>query len=107
MTFELGKADKNGISLLTHLMEVKKQSGQTPTKLKQFNETEAPLLGSFYSFWLALHERRQYSEYGPMPLTFPEIKAWKELMEEDVSSYGVEVICSIDRLYLKHQMKKV
>lgn len=61
----------------------------------------------FYFWWLDLHERRTYQEGIPCPLTYPEIAAWKELTQEDITPYGVSVLCSIDRLYLKHQLKKV
>ena len=55
----------------------------------------------FYFCWLELHERRTYNEFAPNPITFSDIKVYQELMQEDLSPYGVEVICSIDRLYLK------
>lgn len=95
-----------GVTLLDQLKFVEKQ-GHTPELLKQYYSTECPPeMGGFYLCWLELHERRTYGEYGASPLTYLEIKAWKELFGESISPYGVEIICGIDRLYLESRIKK-
>lgn len=93
---------------MEHLKAVEKNHGIVDPKLEKFYANKCPAsMAGYYFSWLALHKRRTYTEAGPNPLTFPEIKAWKELMEENITSYGVEVICSIDELYLKYQMENM
>ncbi len=37
---------------------------------------------------------------GPNPITYNEIKAWKELTDTPISSREVEVIKSVDVVYM-------
>ncbi len=37
---------------------------------------------------------------GPNPITYNEIKAWKELTETHISSRDVEAIKSVDVVYM-------
>jgi len=49
---------------------------------------------------------RQYSEVGPMALTYSEMKAWCELMKVTPTAWEVETIKEIDRAYITEAMKK-
>lgn len=61
-------------------------------------------------FW-QIHRGRTYGMSGPNPLTWPDIKAWKEVLNIQIHPLEVELIKEIDSTYLeylanKHKAKK-
>lgn len=40
---------------------------------------------------------------GPMPLTFTEIKNWKELMDIELSPFDVDVLTALDDVALNQK----
>ncbi|PKN71192.1 MAG: hypothetical protein CVU54_01865 [Deltaproteobacteria bacterium HGW-Deltaproteobacteria-12] len=53
-----------------------------------------------------LSNGRQYGEFGPMPLSFSEIRAWANLTKIEPEAWEVDVIKQLDRAYLAEAMKK-
>lgn len=43
---------------------------------------------------------------GPMPLTFTEIRNWKELMDVELTPFDVEVIIALDDVALNQKEGK-
>ena len=91
--------DKNGVSEREHLEEVERQIGQTPIELQG---PEFPELMEFvWSAFLSLNAARGQGYSGPMPISFSEISAWKELTGNQLSTWEVEAIKKIDSLYVR------
>ncbi len=53
-----------------------------------------------WSAFIALSNSRTAGFSGPNPITYSEIKAWKELTDTPISSREVEVIKSVDVVYM-------
>jgi len=53
-----------------------------------------------WSAFIALSNSRTMGFSGPNPITYNEIKAWKELTDTPISSREVEVIKSVDVVYM-------
>jgi len=49
---------------------------------------------------------RSYSEAGPGPLTYTEIRSWAELTREELEAWEVKVLKRIDRLFISESLKK-
>lgn len=56
-------------------------------------------------FW-QIHEGRSYGMSGPNPLTWPDIKAWKDLLNIQIHSLEVGLIKVIDSAYLEYLANK-
>jgi len=49
---------------------------------------------------------RDYTEVGPLPLTYTEIKAWSELTKQGPEAWEVKTLKRIDRLFISESLKK-
>jgi len=49
---------------------------------------------------------RGYSEAGPSPLTYTEIKAWSDLTRQDPQAWEIQVLKQIDRIFISESLKK-
>jgi hypothetical protein len=49
---------------------------------------------------LALSNRRSAGFSGPNPITFEQIKAWKELTETPIDAWEIEAIIRLDGVYM-------
>ncbi len=58
------------------------------------------LLGHVWSAFLALSNRRSMGFSGPNPITFEQIKAWKELTETPIDAWEIEAIIRLDEVYM-------
>jgi len=58
------------------------------------------LLGHVWSAFLALSNRRSTGFSGPNPITFEQIKAWKELTETPIDAWEIEAIIRLDGVYM-------
>lgn len=101
---QLGKRQGDGATLRQHLEKVKEQTGKTPAQL---DPVEIPDAARYlWVYFCELSGGRQYSEVGPMALTYSEIKAWCDLMKVEPTAFEVETIKEIDRAYITEIMKK-
>lgn len=78
---------------------MRKSTGTTPADLVM-PPFPAPLKHLWAAF-LALHQGRTYSMGGPNPLTYESILAWVTLTGTDLSAWDVEVIKTLDMIWLK------
>mgnify|MGYP001285529195 CR=1 FL=1 len=53
-----------------------------------------------WSAFVALSNSRTMGFSGPNPITYNEIKAWKELTDTSVSSRDIEAIKLVDVVYM-------
>jgi hypothetical protein len=97
--FKLNKLDKDGISEREHLEQVERQTGRRPEALEP--PTDFPmLLGHVWSAFLTLSNRRTMGFSGPNPVTFEQIKAWKELTETPIDTWEIQAIIRLDQVYM-------
>jgi len=98
--FKLNKPDKDGITEREHLEQVERQIGQRPEALEP--PTVFPqLMSHVWSAFIALSNSRTQGFSGPNPITYEQIKAWKELTETPVEPREVEAIKSVDTVYMR------
>ena len=57
-------------------------------------------MSHFWSAFVALSNSRTMGFSGPNPITYNEIKAWKELTDTSVSSRDIEAIKLVDVVYM-------
>lgn len=89
----------DGCTLREQLLSVQRQTKKTPVELQ--NLTELP--ESCYSIWghfLALDSKRSSNGYGANPLSYSDIKAYFDLIQETVEPCEVRLINTLDRTLL-------
>jgi len=57
-------------------------------------------LSHVWSAFLTLSNRRSTGFSGPNPITFEQIKAWKELTETPIDAWEIEAIIRLDEVYM-------
>jgi hypothetical protein len=73
--------------------------GRTPLQLQA---PEFPTeLEYLWDYFLELSSTRPQGYSGPLPITYQEIAAWRDLTDNPITSLDVEVIKRLDRIYLK------
>lgn len=98
--FELNQTDDNGITEREHLEQVEKQIGYTPEALE--NPTIFPrLLSYIWSAFVDLNSARTAGFSGPNPITYTEIKAWKELTETPLSAWDIQALKRLDQVFIR------
>lgn len=60
----------------------------------------------WFAFW-ELDRTRPNAGFGPMPITFTELKSWCELMGEPLDRGDIQVLGRLDRAYLDEASKKL
>ncbi len=97
--FKLNKPDKDGITEREHLEQVERQIGRRPEALEP--PTVFPqLLSHVWSVFCVLSNSRTAGFSGPNPITYEQIKAWKELTETPISTWEIEAIKRLDAVYM-------
>ena len=97
--FKLNKPDKDGITEREHLEQVERQIGRRPEALEP--PTEFPqLMSHVWSAFCVLSNSRTAGFSGPNPITYEQIKAWKELTETPIAPREVEAIKRLDAVYM-------
>jgi len=97
--FKLNKPDKDGITERQHLEQVEGQIGRRLEALE--SPTVFPqLLSHVWSAFCVLNNSRTAGFSGPNPITYEQIKAWKELTETPVATWEVEAIIRLDTVYM-------
>jgi hypothetical protein len=96
--FSVSKPDKSGTSEREHLEQVERQTGHRP---KALDGPDFPLLMSHvWSAFIALSNGRSMGFSGPNPLSYQEIKTWKELTETPLSAWEVEAVKRVDVVFM-------
>jgi len=54
-----------------------------------------------WSAFISLSNTRTSGFSGPNPITYEQIKAWKELTETPISSRDIEAIVRVDTVYMR------
>lgn len=96
--FSISKPDKNGISEREHLEQVERQTGRRPKALE--GPSFPVLLSHIWSAFITLNSARTAGFSGVNPITYEQIKAWKELTDTPLSSWEVEAIKRVDVVYI-------
>jgi hypothetical protein len=86
------------VPLRAHLQQVAKVTGRTPPELiaPPFPERAAHVWQAF----VEIHTGRSYSANGPNPLSWPDIKAWDDLMRVGLKEWEIRAIKALDVLWL-------
>ena len=97
--FKLNKSDKDGVTEREHLEQVERQTKRRPEALEP--PTSFPqLMSHVWSAFCVLSNSRTAGFSGPNPITYEEIKAWKELTETPIAPWEIEAIKSLDTVYM-------
>jgi len=98
--FKLNRPDKDGITEREHLEQVERQIGRRPEALEP--PTEFPqLMSHVWSAFCVLSNNRTAGFSGPNPITYEQIKAWKELTETPIAPWEVEATKEVDAVYMR------
>ena len=97
-TFEFDKPQEGGTKR-DHYEQIERQLGYTP---EEAIGPDFPLLVQhIWAAFCSLSTGRTTGFSGPDPITFEQIKAWKELTGEPLSSREVEAIKRIDAVFVR------
>ena len=97
--FKLNKPDKDGITEREHLEQVERQTGRRLEALEP--PTPFPmLLEHVWSAFCRLSNSRTTGFSGPNPITYEQIKAWKELTETPIDPWEIQAVIRLDRVYM-------
>ena len=98
--FKLSLPDENGTTQREHLEQVERQIGHKPKELEP--PTEFPtLLSHVWSAFIDLNNSRTMGFSGPNPITYSEIKAWKELTHTPLCPWEIKAIKLVDVQYVR------
>lgn len=71
----------------------------------QLDDTEVPcfpdIASHIWHTFIELHGGRTYGANGPNPISYDIIKAWCDLSHIDLLPWEVEIIKSLDNLWIK------
>jgi hypothetical protein len=95
----MNKAGADGVTEREHLEQVYKQTGVMPKGLEP--EEDFPLLlEHIWSAFISLSGGRSMGFSGPNPLSYEQIKAWKELTCNILTPWEVELVKRLDAVYI-------
>lgn len=100
--------DEKGVTRQDHLMQVlnsaPEDSEMFATALLELEESpEIPFyLEHIWGWFWQIHKGRTYGMSGPNPLTWENIKSWRDLLEIQIRPIEIEIIYEIDSVYLKY-----
>ena len=97
--FKLNRPDKDGTTEREHLEQVERQIGRRPEALEPPTEFPMPL-SHVWSAFITLSNSRTQGFSGPNPITYEQIKAWKELTETPIAPWEIEAIKRLDTVYM-------
>ena len=90
---EGGKAKRD------HLLQVKKQTGKTPSELVMPPFPE--VMQYPWEVFTELSGRRQPAYSGIAPITYEQVKAWKDLTQMPLSRNDLDTVMLLDRIFMK------
>jgi len=59
------------------------------------------LVSHVWSAFISLSNTRTAGFNGPNPITYEQIKAWKDLTDTPLDSRDVEAVMAIDKVYMR------
>lgn len=59
-----------------------------------------------WDYFLQLSNARGSNGFGGNPISYPDIAAWNELTETQVTPLEVKIIKRLDIIYLNHQVEQ-
>lgn len=89
----------DGCTNRSHLQRVFDQSGILPELLEPEDCDEEVLY--LWDYFLNMCKRRTSNGYGVNPITNSELRAWAELHNIHLAPWEIEVIDSLESMYLK------
>lgn len=98
---------KDGVSQFTKLKNAQQQiSWMTLPELDEYQELDySDILHPYYCSFLEIGKRRQWSESGPLPITFSDIQAWGFCFAIQPTYLQVKLICRLDEVWLEAYRK--
>ena len=98
--FNLSKPDAQGTTKREHLEQVERQTGRSLKELEP--PTEFPdLLANVWFAFCALSNTRSQGFSGPNPISYRDIKDYKELTDTPISSREVKLLVDLDSVYMR------
>jgi len=99
----MGRKVKGSSTEADHLAQVAKQLGKSLEEVEEFNSDALfpDAASHLWSSFLQLHEGRTYGMSGPNPISYDIIKAWCELTNVTLAPWEIEIIKSLDNLWIK------
>lgn len=73
-------------------------------KPSQLEGPECPVI--FMQMWdwfLRLNARRQRDMNGPLPITFTELRSWRDLMDVDLLPFDVDILMRLDDVVINRK----
>lgn len=75
---------------------------QTGLELKDLDGPDFPtLVDHIWSAFISLSNSRTGGFSGPNPITYEQIKAWKELTDTPMTAWEVEAVKRLDGVYIR------
>lgn len=90
---------QDGIPLRDHVSQLVKVKGYTPDEHKY--PPFPPLMTDVWHWFIDLSNSRSTGMNGPEPITYTQIKHWKELTGSPATSRDIEAIRLLDRIYMR------
>lgn len=97
--FELSERQDDGSPLVAHLQAVWRATGKCPAMLAD----APPIPAGTEALWrdfLALHDSRGSSGFGPMRITFNDIDAWQRVTGAKLKPWEIDLVRQADNLWL-------
>ena len=97
------KGSKGKATERDHLEQVAKQLGTQLAEVEKSNANAIfpDVASHLWATFIELHDGRTYGMSGPNPISYDIIKAWCDLSGIDLSYWEVEIIKSLDNLWIK------
>jgi hypothetical protein len=98
-----GKKSKGQTTERDHLEQVAKQLGKDVEQIEEFNQRAffPDAASHLWAAFLSLHDGRTYGMSGPNPISYDIIESWCSLMNIRLLPWEIEIIKSLDNLWIK------
>ena len=86
-----------------HLAQVAKHLGKQVEDVEEFNASALfpDVAAHIWATFIELHDGRTYGMSGPNPLSYEGIQAWSNLVGLELLPWEIELIKSLDNLWIK------
>lgn len=102
--FKLARRRPDGSSLGEHLRAVERQTRRTPPEL--IGPDFPREFATVWAWFAELNETRGANGFGPSPLAYAEIDAWRRLTGRRPSPADIAILRALDRAWLDAQHAK-
>lgn len=90
-----------------HYASFLKQNGYKHPDHEESDKVEFPQgMELIWEYFHSLSNSRGSNGFGSNPISYPDIAAWNELTESNVTALEVKIIKRLDITYLNHQAKE-